>query len=150
MVTQSLTWNMITDMNLCPCTSGKPYKDCCQPFHKGKAPETAVLLMRSRFSAYALSKVGYILKTHHPTSLKKDKNIVTFRKELKHFCAHTSFLGLKILDEAQLAEDKATVTFYAVLMQNGVDASFTECSLFEKENGRWLYVRAMKGNSWGK
>ena len=137
-------------MNLCPCTSGKKYKDCCQPFHKGKAPETAVLLMRSRFSAYALGKVGYILKTQHPDSFKKDKSVVTFRKDLKHFCANTNFLGLKILDEAQLTKTKATVTFYAVLTQNGADASFTERSLFEKENGRWLYVKAVDDNSWGR
>lgn len=134
----------------CPCTSGNLYKDCCQPFHKGKVPETAVSLMRSRFSAYALGKVGYILKTHHPDSFTQKKSIVTFRKELKHFCANTQFIGLQILAEKQLADNKATVTFHAVLVQNGADASFTECSLFEKVNGRWLYVKAVKGNSWGK
>ncbi len=135
---------------LCPCTNGKLYKECCQPYHKGKIPETAVLLMRSRFSAYALSKVGYILKSQHPTTFQKGQDIVTFRKELKHFCAHTTFLGLKILDKAQLTPNKATVTFYAILTQNGADASFTECSIFEKENGRWLYVKPTKGKSWGQ
>ena len=134
----------------CPCTSGKLYKDCCQPYHKGKVPETAVSLMRSRFSAYALGKVGYILKTHHPDSFTQKKDIVTFRKELKHFCDHTQFIGLQILSEETLATNQATVTFRAALMQNGQDASFTECSLFEKVNGRWLYVKAIKGKSWGK
>jgi SEC-C motif domain protein len=134
----------------CPCMSGKLYKDCCQPYHEGKVPDTAVSLMRSRYSAYALGKVGYILKTHHPGSFKQKKEIVTFRKELKHFCEHTQFLGLQILGEEALAANQATVTFRAALVQNGADASFTESSLFTKVNGRWLYVKAIKGSSWGR
>ena len=48
----------------CPCTSKKPYDRCCGPFHGGTAaPETAEQLMRSRFSAYALGKVDYLIAT---------------------------------------------------------------------------------------
>lgn len=37
----------------CACFSGKPYGQCCKPFHDGdKLPEPQEL-MRARYSAYA-------------------------------------------------------------------------------------------------
>jgi SEC-C motif-containing protein len=87
--------------------------------------------MRSRFAAYALGKVGYIIQTERlaePSS----------RESLRRFCEQTEFVGLQILDETE-----ETVTFRATLLQNGRDASFTERSLFVKERGRWLYVGAL-------
>ena len=119
----------------CPCTSGQPYQTCCQPYHKGRIPSTAVALMRSRYAAYALGKIGYILKTEQPSSNQPDR-----RKAIKQFCQNTDFVGLQILAEETLAADRATVTFQAILTQHGQDASFTECSLFEKRDGRWLYI----------
>lgn len=121
--------------NSCPCTSGQPYQTCCQPFHKGRIPPTALSLMRSRFSAYALGKIGYILKTERPSG-----NPQARRQAIKRFCQTTDFLGLQILAEDSLGKDQATVTFRAILAQRGQDASFTECSLFEKRNGRWRYI----------
>ncbi len=38
----------------CPCDSGTPYNQCCQPLHEGVAATTAEALMRSRYSAYVL------------------------------------------------------------------------------------------------
>lgn len=51
--------------SLCPCGSGIKYKKCCQPFHNGKLPKTALELMKSRFSAFTFSNVAYIIKTTH-------------------------------------------------------------------------------------
>jgi len=113
---------------LCPCTSGKPYTLCCQPYHRGKRPLTPTLLMRSRFAAFARGKVGYIMRT-------EQLETPSTREELHHFYKQTDFIGLQIL-----AETENTVTFHAVLLQNGRDASFTERSLFAKERGRWVYV----------
>ena len=116
---------------VCPCTSGKPYELCCQPYHQGKRPFTPTLLMRSRFAAFALGKVGYIMQTERLDAPSR-------REELRHFCQQTDFVGLQIV-----AETETTVTFHAVLLQNGRDASFTERSLFEKQRGRWVYVGAL-------
>ncbi|NKQ35744.1 MAG: hypothetical protein HF973_09035 [Chloroflexi bacterium] len=120
---------------LCPCTSGQPYHTCCQPYHKGRIPPTAVALMRSRYAAYALGKIGYILKTEQLPANQPDR-----RKAIKQFCQNTDFIGLQILAEETLAADQATVTFRAIMAQHGQDASFTERSLFAKRDGRWLYI----------
>lgn len=48
----------------CPCGLGKTYDECCGKYHKGDAaPTTAEALMRSRYSAYAMKKVDYIVHT---------------------------------------------------------------------------------------
>jgi SEC-C motif-containing protein len=39
----------------CPCGSAQPYAECCARLHRGEATAaTAELLMRSRFSAFAV------------------------------------------------------------------------------------------------
>jgi SEC-C motif-containing protein len=98
--------------------------------------------MRSRYAAYVLVKINYILKTEHSDSSPQPKNNILRRKEIKQFCQQTKFIGLQILGQASLSENQATVNFRAILSQNGRDASYTECSLFEKRNGRWFYQKA--------
>jgi len=118
----------------CPCKSEKTYAHCCGPFHSGTTPPTALQLMRSRFSAYALCLPEYILRTQNSEFTKKD------REEIIAFSKGTEFKHLKILD-FQEQGDTATVTFHAYLIQQGQDASFTEKSFFEKKEGKWLYQR---------
>ncbi len=137
-------------MKTCPCHSGQPYQTCCQPYHQGQLPPTPEALMRSRYAAYALGKVSYVIKTEHPDSPRIKTDAKTFRKELKWFCEHTQFIGLHILKQATLLPQQATVTFHAVLLQDGQDVSFTEQSLFEKVNGRWLYVKPVEEKLLGK
>lgn len=123
----------------CPCCSKKRYQACCQPWHKGKPAPTPDALMRSRFAAYALGKVSYIIRTTHPQSPHAQINQKAWRQDLKSFCCQTDFLGLQILQISEIQEDVGWVTFRAILMQAGRDASFTEKSRFERLNGRWLY-----------
>lgn len=122
----------------CPCQSGSSYAECCAPFHKGKSPETAVKLMRSRYSAYALELVDYLINTTHPASPQYMHNLAEWRRKLKEFCKYTEFTGLKVLND-QEGETSAYVTFTAFLSQQGDDASFTEKSLFSKHQDKWLY-----------
>ena len=96
--------------------------------------------MRSRYAAYALGKVGYILKTERLAG--EQKETVVRRRDIKQFSQNTQFAGLQILDAQMLDAAHATVTFHAILLQSGHDVSYTEKSLFEKINGRWLYVGA--------
>ena len=54
-------------MKSCYCCSGIAYKNCCQSYISGiSKPKTAVALMRSRFTAFALRKDNYIKKTAAP------------------------------------------------------------------------------------
>ena len=88
--------------------------------------------MRSRYSAYALHLPDYIVATTHPDNPSPPG-------EISDFCLNTQFVGLTILAESEELPF-ATVTFHAHLTQQGQDASFTEKSLFEKVDGKWLYL----------
>ena len=118
----------------CPCHSGKKYKQCCQPYHKGIVPATALLLMRTRYSAYALGLADYIMKTTHPNNPDFTEDRVNWGKSILHFSQNTVFEGLKITEFID-GENEAFVTFEAALG----DYAMKEKSRFLKENGRWLY-----------
>lgn len=122
----------------CPCTSKKPYDRCCGPFHSGAvAPETAELLMRSRFSAYALGKADYLIATR-PEAKRADEN----REELATYCKSVSCVSLKIVGREQGGknDDTGIVTFHASLQSNGRRTLHIETSTFARENGKWVYV----------
>jgi SEC-C motif-containing protein len=125
-------------MKQCPCCSGKQYQDCCATYHRGKEPENALVLMRSRYSAYALHLADYIIHTTHPDNPHYQIDRNKWRGEILNFSKMTYFEKLEILDFSP-GEEKALVTFTAHLKQNGSDATFTEQSQFEKYQGRWVY-----------
>jgi SEC-C motif domain protein len=126
--------------DLCSCCSGKSYAECCRPFHEGERfPESALLLMRSRYSAYALGLVEYVIQTTHPDNPLFKKEESAIKKEIMNFCQHTEFKGLDILHFID-GKKKAYVTFVAHLQQLGKEAAFQEKSVFLKVNDRWLYL----------
>ena len=52
----------------CSCLSGMSYETCCEPLHRRKQlANTAEQLMRSRYSAFALAEVDYLMATHPDT-----------------------------------------------------------------------------------
>ncbi len=117
----------------CPCGSGQKYKKCCKTYHDGRVPKNALLLMRSRYSAYAIGVCKYILKTTHKTT--RDEDI----ESIKSFSKQTTFENLKIIEFID-GEKEAYVTFRATLHINGKDNSFNEKSRFLKEENKWYYV----------
>lgn len=125
-------------MNPCPCCSGKEYDACCKPFHQGALPENALLLMRSRYSAYAFNLPDYIIATTHPASPQYSENIFSWKRALTQFSRNSVFQKLDLLDFKEQGT-LATVTFTAHISQNDRDATFTERSYFEKSKGRWMY-----------
>ncbi|MGA8165505.1 MAG: YchJ family metal-binding protein [Waddliaceae bacterium] len=122
----------------CPCCSGLSYEQCCQRYHRGSIAENALILMRSRFAAYAVQDADYIIKTTHPKNPGFKKDLAGWKKEILRFTKRTDFLGLTIADFAD-GDTRAAVTFHAELRQTDKDASFTEKSYFEKVNEKWLY-----------
>ncbi len=122
----------------CPCWSNKPYAQCCKPYHDGQSPENALKLMRSRYAAYALGLAEYLIRTSHPGNPRTATPIPQWKKEIMEFSQKTDFDGLDILEFSD-GDNIAYVTFTAHLKQNGRDATFTERSLFEKIDGKWLY-----------
>lgn len=130
----------VVSESLCRCGSGKNYNSCCQPLHQGGMPPTALALMRSRYVAYAMGNVDYIVKTTHAENSQAHLPLHFQKRQILKFCQSTEFRGLEIL-EVQEGISSSMVTFRAVLSQKGADCSFIEKSLFKKENGFWFYLK---------
>ncbi len=111
----------------CPCHSGHDYRECCQPYHEGKDAPTPEKLMRSRYAAYALGLVDYIVQTQ---AMEGDLAAI------ESFCTQTEFRDLKIV-----RVEPTHVTFHATLFQGGHDLSFTERSAFERRGEGWIYTK---------
>ncbi|MCK9372728.1 MAG: SEC-C domain-containing protein [Sulfuricurvum sp.] len=118
----------------CPCHSGDKYKKCCHPYHKGILPSNALKLMRSRYSAFALSLPEYIMDTTHPNNGDYSDDRAAWARSILAFSRTHDFTGLKILDFID-GESVAYVTFSAVLGEG----SFIEKSRFYKIDKKWLY-----------
>jgi len=124
----------------CPCHSNKPYEACCASYHRGAKAPNALVLMRSRYSAYAMSHIDYILKTTHPKNQDYAVPIQERKAQIEAFCTQTKFEGLTIISFEE-HESAAYVTFRAQLSQEGRDTSFTEKSQFAKINNSWHYLK---------
>jgi SEC-C motif-containing protein len=92
--------------------------------------------MRSRFSAYALGLVDYVLASTHPDGPHHGR--YGQREEVASFCERTQFEALRVL-ESDVEGDQGHVAFFATLSQSGTDCSFGELSTFYLVDGRWLY-----------
>lgn len=122
----------------CPCGSGRKYKRCCGPLHAGAPAGSPEALMRSRYCAYAIGAVDYILATTHPEGPHFEADARAWASEVAEFCEHTRFEGLEVRSSDEQG-DRGEVTFLARLRQGGRDVSFVERSTFVREQGRWLY-----------
>ena len=116
----------------CRCCSGNLYENCCNPFHSGEqqAP-TAVALMRSRFSAFAIPNGEYLMETTLPTKRKFHN-----KKDLQEWGESNEWTKLEILKSTlNQVEFKA---YYND--ENGKPQIHHEHSLFKNVNRRWYYV----------
>ena len=52
--------------SICPCGSGNLLDACCGHYHAGHPAPCATALMRSRYSAYVLGLVDYLVATTLP------------------------------------------------------------------------------------
>lgn len=122
----------------CPCGSHLKYKKCCKIFHNGGYAKTALVLMKSRYSAFVVGDYQYIMKTTHPENSDYTTDTKEWESSILEFCKHTEFKALTILDST-VEEESSTVTFKVSLFQNAQDVGFIEKSLFYKVNNLWLY-----------
>ena len=63
--------------NLCPCGSGQPYHECCEPLHRGQAAASPEALMRSRFTAFVLHLPDYLKAIWHPSTRPGELSLET-------------------------------------------------------------------------
>ncbi|KAB1643476.1 YchJ family protein [Gulosibacter chungangensis] len=123
---------MIDDGARCPCGTGLVYGECCGRWHRGEAAPTAEALMRSRYCAFALGLVDYLLASWHPQArpqqLELDASIQWRRLDILRTEAGGPF------DCEGVVEFEAR---YRSLEGRGAQH---EVSRFTREGGRWFYL----------
>lgn len=132
----------------CPCGGGPALADCCGRYHAGQPAPTAEALMRSRYSAFALGLVDYLLETHDPET-RGGVNAVKLSDSMRG----TRWVGLEILGTRDGGPDDDTgeVEFIATFRDlGGPPSQMRERSTFRRlpapasGAGRWAYVGAVK------
>ncbi|MCT4601797.1 MAG: YchJ family protein [Marinifilum sp.] len=122
------------------CYCGRPnsYEECCGAIHLGKQKaETAEDLMRSRYSAFVLADIDYILKTYSTKTRPVNQAI-----EIQEWAKSVEWQWLEVVrtNKGNSLDINGYVEFKAFYKENGTDQCLHENSFFEKENEEWVYV----------
>jgi SEC-C motif-containing protein len=119
---------------ICPCCSNLIYAKCCEPYHLNMmVPATPEKLMRSRYSAYVMHLVAYLMQTTHPLV-----RYLYDEKEIENWAKANTWLKLEIC-----VAQKDKVEFKAQY-QNGLNTTIHhEISTFKKDNGVWYYLKGI-------
>ncbi|MCV6588983.1 MAG: YchJ family metal-binding protein [Marinobacterium sp.] len=132
---------MLHDQDLnrkCPCGSSKPFSFCCEPAVEGYKPaSTAEALMRSRYTAFALGQVDYLINTTAERYRNPDDAVI-----LSEQIQATTWTGLEIImtEQGKAEDETGIVEFIASFEAAGEAAQLHEKSNFRRENGHWVYV----------
>jgi len=122
----------------CICGLGESTEACCGPIIKGeRKAETAEALMRSRYTAYVLGEVDYILDSLHPEH-REDVD----RKATEAWSKSADWKGLEIVSTEQggPADDTGMVEFIARFELGKIPQVHHEKATFARHNGRWYFV----------
>lgn len=126
-------------MKICYCHSGKPFESCCQLYLSGSLPApTAEALMRSRYTAYVLHDVAYIIRTTHP-----DTRGGYDQAAVKSWAESSNWLKLEVLGTRKGSVDDTTgfVEFKAYYTDKEMRPQVHhEYSTFKKRGTEWLFV----------
>jgi len=120
----------------CPCgrTTSKgqalSLDACCGPCHANQNAPDAERLMRSRYSAFVLGNVPYLLRTWHSSQRPAELTLESGGK----------WLGLEIKHHRVTGTDTAEVEFVARYREGGKAVRQHERSRFVREDGCWFYV----------
>ncbi|SJM91535.1 YchJ family protein [Crenothrix polyspora] len=118
----------------CYCGLKLHYSDCCEPYHNtSKLAQTAEVLMRSRYSAFVVKHVDYLLATWDATKCPANLNLSNDT---------TVWLRLEIIrcHKGRETHSQGTVEFKAYYQQDGQHFVLHEISRFKKNQGTWLYI----------
>ncbi|HYQ39621.1 MAG TPA: YchJ family protein [Pseudomonas sp.] len=124
-------------LSACPCGSTLPLAECCGRYHAGVLPETAEALMRSRYSAYVLGLIDYLVATTLPA-----QQAGLEREAMAAWSAQSRWLGLSVEEHRPLGgtPERAQVSFTARWQDAGGEHAHRECSDFVRLGGRWYFI----------
>ncbi|MDX8396877.1 MAG: YchJ family metal-binding protein [Mariprofundaceae bacterium] len=110
--------------NSCPCGSGNLLKECCQPVISDDSASCAEQLMRSRYTAFVLGDVDYLLRSWSDGTRPEAFKLGAAR-----------WLGLKIIEATD-----STVSFEAAFDAGSKAMILKETSRFVCCGKHWRYV----------
>ncbi|MCK5835980.1 MAG: YchJ family protein [Desulfobacula sp.] len=121
----------------CYCGSQKLYEECCFPIISGSLkPKNPEQLMRSRYSAFCIKDIEYLISTHHPS-----KRQLNEREILAQTIHEAQWLGLKILKtEKDSIKKRFGYVEFVAFYKNSEIEQLHENSKFIYENGQWYYL----------
>ncbi len=120
----------------CPCGSVKEYVGCCgQYILDHLTAPTAVLLMRSRYTAYCLANEEYLLDTWHPSTRPESLDFNKGDAQAKWFK-----LTVNNIIKGAESDNEGTVEFTARYKVKGKADQLHEISQFSKVGANWYYV----------
>ena len=127
---------MTKKQNICKCGTTKNYLDCCGAYITDtRAPETPEQLMRSRYTAYAISNMEYIAKT----MCGRASNGFDIKDALS-MANKTQWLRLELINSKLINKNIGFVEFKAYYAVDGNNYILHEVSEFHYINGKWFYV----------
>lgn len=113
----------------CPCGSALDYSICCAPLHQGAPAGSPEALMRSRYSAFALGRMAYLLDSWapetRPTSLDPDPD--------------TRWCSLTVISSSETG-DIGSVHFRAVSRTGDDWYCLEEQARFQQQPPHWYYL----------
>lgn len=121
----------------CPCGSGNLLGHCCGQYHAGANAPSAESLMRSRYSAYVLGMVDYLVATTLPAQQQ-----ALDRDAMSAWSSQSTWLGLEVEGSEVFASHPghAQVTFVAHWHDAQGKHYHRECSAFVQVSGRWYFL----------
>ena len=123
----------------CRCGSRRAFSECCEPYIERRAlPKTAEECMRSRFTAYALGHVDYLVYSHDP-----DARSPKLREAIGEWAARAEFQTLRVIttEAGRPGDDSGRVHFEADYNEGGESKTLAEMSEFRRYDGRWVYSK---------
>ena len=118
----------------CPCGSGIALDDCCGKWHQGQPAPSAERLMRSRYSAYTLGLIDYLVATTLPA-----QQAALDRDSMRAWSLGSTWLGLEV-EGSELLNTHAFVTFTARWHDGDGEHRHRERSAFVQQAGRWYFI----------
>lgn len=128
---------MIDSAIPCPCGSGVFLEQCCDRYHAGAIAPSAEILMRSRYSAYVLGLIDYLVKTTLPA-----QQASLDKAAMAAWSSSSTWLGLDVQSSENLGgrPEHAFVTFSARWHDEAGQHIQHERSAFVQIDGHWYFI----------
>lgn len=119
----------------CPCGHGD-YAKCCQPLHLGQAQaKTAAQLMRSRYSAFALAEIDYIVAT-----TAQGQQQYLDQQAIAQWSKHNRWLSLEIVKVNEQVDKTHAFVEFKANYDDGQVQQHHEGSYFVRVEQQWYFL----------